>query len=318
MLNKINNLIENFDKNEISYKKMINRFKDGKFEKLFAERFPFTERYFFEGNPSFSYEYKDVFDMGRYPVIMLRDGFLGILDFFLTHPKPSEDMSTNLLIPKQFEGLVPTFWKDRVALYEVKTRKVAFEKSKTLFVHGVGVEETFWKNPCETLYAGLEEKISQFDEIHCFFPTRTSTFSLPKDRFVNFHIDLLKHSFKTLGNDINVHETFDTYNTALKASDKFSFFNVDKSKVFISDNFIDHLMLKLGGEDLRDQIESHEEKLEFNLSLNHKIEITNVDFSKSVFNNFYLKQRLKGRKSDASIYKLFLDADVKKEFEKQF
>ncbi len=103
ILSRVDELIQNSANGDIHYKKWNVDFRDQYFKDVYWSYFPITEKYFFEGNPTFLYEYRNFNDLARYPLIIVRDGFAGILDFFLNHPIPPEDFRTILLIPKKIQ-----------------------------------------------------------------------------------------------------------------------------------------------------------------------------------------------------------------------
>ena len=79
ILNEIKSIINsNYLNSETLYNKWKVNFRDEHFEEIYWDNYPFMDKYYFEANPSYLYEYEDMFDLGRYPLVMLRDGLLGI------------------------------------------------------------------------------------------------------------------------------------------------------------------------------------------------------------------------------------------------
>ena len=157
-LSEIQNKILSMHNQEILYKKWDVRHRSKDFTDLYWLYYPNTDKYYFEGNPSFLYEYEHLDDLGRFPIVTVRDGYLGLVDFFISNPKPNKDFLTTLVIHKKYSRLVPKAWEDQIALYTVQPRNVQIKKNKKLIVHGYGVVENFLKLTPEKLTAYIKDK----------------------------------------------------------------------------------------------------------------------------------------------------------------
>ena len=102
------------------------------------------ESYFSELNASFVLEYQGLTSMSTYPFITLRDGYMGILYFFLKNPKPPKLFSTQILVPAKFEKLIPKTWKENVLVYEMIYDKT--EEAKKGLFYGLPAKENFVVN----------------------------------------------------------------------------------------------------------------------------------------------------------------------------
>ena len=318
ILNKIKNIIDTNTNEEILYKKWSTNNRDELFTQIYWNYSPITSKYFFEGNPAFFYEYKDLFDMGRYPITMIRDGFLGILDFFLVHPKPIKDYQSILLLPQKYEALIPTNWKDQVALYSLELNEKFVEKNKDhLVVYGYSTEEMYLKSDIEERVKELKADAEKYKKIDFIFPQRDSLLSSEKVKSTSkFSLDLYKNIYKYFGFETEIHHDIDKFFVKNKL-ENFTYINFNKDKVLINDDFMDYYLISANAYPLNmNHYNSNEKNLSYNLSLNHKVVIREFDSSKSKFNELYVNHRMKRKTS--SIYELFNYSEVKESFQKLY
>jgi len=316
MLNKIKEIIETNSSEEILYKKWDTHHRDEYFSKIYWSYFPITKKYFFEANPSFFYEYKGLFDLGRYPITLLRDGFLGILDFFLLHPQPPKDYVSIILIPKKFEKLIPKQWANQVAVYEVIGINVNEKAKENLIFHGLGVEENFWNESVESKLIKLKEISDEYQNVICLFPQRESMFSTREENEKNYALQLIKNTYKNFGFEANLIMDINKFIEDFKFKN-FTFKSLDGDNLFVCDNYLDHFFFQQNGVRLNEsRIENKEEKLTYKLSLNHQIEITKYNSEESVFSDFFVNHKI--LKRTTSIYELFKYPEVKENYLKHF
>lgn len=319
MLNNIKEIIDSNGDGDILYKKWDVQFRDDYFSQVYWSYFPVTQKYYFEGNPSFSYEYKNLFDIGRYPITTLRDGFVGLLEFFLLHPTPTSDFRSKILIHKKFERIVPKQWKDFVACYSINSRRkrsVVPASEQTLIIHGLGLEECFWKSSPIEIAQNLQKKASGFKEVKFLIPQRESLMSSKENQEKKFNVALLKAIYEVFGFDIEIEMNVEDFLEKFK-SKKFSFLNLDSSMAFIADNYIDHFLFSIGGNCLNEEISIDRDFIEFNLSHYHKITIEEISFTENIFSRFYLPHKLSGRK-EISIYDVYQSKLFQKNFTEFF
>jgi hypothetical protein len=317
MLNKINKIIETNGDGDILYKKWDVKFRDDYFSEVYWSYFPSTQKYFFEGNPAFSYEYRNLFDVGRYPITTFRDGFAGLLEFFLIHPVPTNDFRSILLIHKKFQSIVPKQWKEFVACYSINPRSIKKETDKKeLIIHGLGLEECFWKESPLNLVKRLKLKTEGFEEIKFLIPQRESLMSSKENQEKKFNVALLKAIYEVFGFDVKIETNTEEFLEKFK-SNNFSFINLDSSNGFIADSYIDHHFFSIGGNSLNEVFTDLNEGLSYNLSHHHKITIEEIDHSKSIFSTFYMPHKLSGRKK-ISVYDVYQSKLFQKLFIEHF
>lgn len=317
-LNKISEMLENINPEQnLLYKKWNIQHRDELFTQLYWSHHPMTEKYYFEANPSFYYEYKNIFDLGRYPIVMLRDGFLGILEFFLLHPKPHKDIDTTLLIPKQFERLVPKPWESQVASYNIYQKKrETFTKADHIFIYATPTEELFINRSPAEMAKEISEVIKSYASYQIYFPIRDSILSDQAGKEKLFYIEFVKEIYRHVGFDANI--LFHHIHESLKFLEgkSFDFYNLDESKMLIEDNYLDHYLYSVGGSNY---IESSRvnDGLTYDLSKGHGIEIQEIDFSKNCFSEFFLNFKLTGQRT-RSIYEIFKDKKIRELYHKNF
>ncbi len=313
MLNKIEQIIDSNGHGEIHYKKWDVEFRDDYFDKVYWSYFPITKKYYFEANPSFSYEYKNLFDLARYPMTLLRDGYVGLLDLFLTHPIPNSDIKTFILIDKKFESLIPKQWKKQVACYSIGPIKEKFQKKgETVIVHGLGVEETFWKESPKSLIENIKKITKEYKKIIFLTPQRESLMSTRDNQIKKYDLALFKALHEVYGFDIEIEMQSEEYLSKFKMKE-FSFYNINQSKVFVADDFIDHFFYSKGGYSLNQMNEIGEERLKYKLSRYHEISIENPSSKEGDFSKLYLPFKM-SKKTDVSIYDIFQSDFYRKYF----
>jgi hypothetical protein len=318
MLNKVREIISSNTNDDILYKKWDTQHRDEYFSKVYWHYHPSTEKYFFEGNPSFLHEYKNLFDCGRFPIITLRDGFVGILEFFLVHPTPPKDFKSMVLINKKFASLIPIKWKEYVLSYVVTARE---QKNKDidqdlLLLYGFGTEDTFWEKSPKELLNEYAEISKGYKETICIFPQRESLLSTSREQTKNYAIELIKETYRNFGFDVKLALDFKAFFSNNEFTN-FSFLGLDKSNVFVADSYFEHFLYSSGGQSLNKKQTIGSDFLEYNLSANHKIVIEEVNFDESIFAEFYIQYRILGR-TDLSIYQIYQSPEFKKMFLKYF
>ncbi len=316
MLNKLESHFQEFHPNNCFYKKGYRKFKLQEFEEIYWNYHPFTEKYFFEGNPAYLDEFQSLYDMSRYPWIMVRDGFIGLLTFFLKYPKPPQDLLSNLIIHEQFSSLVPRYWEGRILFYRLKEIENSNDqKSETLVLHGMGIEELYWGDSFGQTLELLKK--SQAQNILAFCPTRPSFLSSPKEKFSQFHLKLSQSLFNIYGDKIQIFENMGDFQLSLKPFKNFRFINLDQEKIFNADNYMDHFCYAQGGRELEYNKKNDEEQnFKVRCSLNHEIEFFQKDLdSKEFFKYFLALNHLD--QTNLTMIDYFRNAEVKKIYHSQ-
>ena len=313
MLNKVARLIEENNYNSIHYKKWNIKFRDEFFKEVYWAYFPITEKYYFEGNPAFIYEFRDMFDMGRYPITLIRDGFSGVLDFFLLHPKPPYDFKSVLLLHTRMQKIVPPAWKNNVAFYKVQGSSTDTPTKEKLIVHGLSTEEYFWEglSPIE-LAKRLKETTKDYRDVTFLIPQRESLISTWEKRNERYDIMFYKALYKVFGFDVKIEMNINEYLKDFKAVGDFSFYNMDESLGLIADNYIDHYFFWKGGNSLNKnhQREDKKKSLKYKLSPYHDLHIFTHSNIGEDFLKYYLPYRNSGKQ--ISLYSIYQNEVVRK------
>lgn len=316
-LNKIQEKIQkiNIDQ-DLLYKKWNIQHRDELFTSAYWAYFPMTEKYFFEANPGFLYEYKNLFDFGRYPISLVRDGFLGILDFFLVHSKPPKDFTSIVLVPKKFERLVPKSWQEQVAVYEFFNKKEVPENKKEVIIYGSPTAEIFYQKDISDVAKWVCDTISDYKKYHLMIPIRDSVIAPEKIKKKMHFIEFLKELYRNHGFDIEIHHNeVDEKIKSFEGSD-FDYCGLDQDKIFINDNFLDHKLSSFGGFN-KSWKSGPGEGMTYALSGSHGIEINELSFEDNIFSEFYLNFKLTGSRTK-SIYQVFESNEIREIYLKHF
>lgn len=269
------------------YSKWKPNYQDEYFEKIHWDFYPFLEKYYFEANPSYFYEYKNLLDIGRYPVVMLRDGFLGVLSFFFKYHTPSDDLDTIILVHRKFEKLVPRNWNGRVALYDIVPRSdIPKKNNDSLVIYANPVAELLWDEDIKTIFKRYAEPINRYKNVSCIFPTRTLSIYGKNKPSQDCSYNLLAQAKTMISSIVSVYPSFDIFMNVNKTA-KFDFLNLDEAKIFNADNFVDHLLYSHGHQNMREFLTETEAHLGYNLSMGHQVRIFDCDVENSEFKKYY-------------------------------
>jgi hypothetical protein len=274
MLERIEHCLENYSKATLRAKRW-NQLPMHRDLQALHDRFsPSTYDYFFELNPSFHYQYHDLNNINEYPVIMLRDGFLGLFCFFANFPKPLENQETFVLVPKKFAAFVPKFWKDHVYFYSFENAPNLHEIKK-VYVYGALTLDHFIGKTVEQSVASLKSLIPQNTKV-IFLPNHQNHYQITFRDEMKVSTSYYKEVYKQLGFEI---EEINEYKTELfqNAREDSGYINIDKDHFLIYDNYFDHFFAGRGAKNLRGNEASHLNRdnviKTINLSLYHKIHI---------------------------------------------
>ncbi len=243
---------------------------------------PATFDYFLELNPSFITQYKNLDNIAEYPVVMLRDGFLGIFYFFVKNPKPYKELKTLFLIPKKFSSLVPKFWKENVLFYSIKNIHQSHPINH-VYIYGALTSDNFIFNTI----AQSVEKISSL------IPTkaRVSLMSTFKHQYffeykneIEYALSFLKEMYKKRGFDL---ECIDEYKTEIyeSADQSCGFINIDDDHFIINDDYLSHYFSSRGASSLRENSAIEENVIKtIKLSPYHSLYLETADEKAFTFN----------------------------------
>jgi len=249
--------------------------------------FPLTEKYYFELNPSFVFDYRNIEDMLEYPYIQLRDGFLGLAYFFLVNPRPIDKSSTVFLVPKKFESLVPEFWKERVLLYDFNVKDIdQRDKKSSAYIYGQISPETFLDESYEERLEYIR-KACQGNSFHFLTPFRNITYLNSHFNSI-FTRNTMKVIHEKFGSDVNYEDNF-VANNYTKVCKNDSFCSLDKSHFYIYDDFLFHFLSARGAKPIeRLSRKDREPVKKISLSLFHDINLYELERP----TNFILEKKI--------------------------
>lgn len=128
----------------------------------FTERqgrmWPSSEEFYHPLNPMFSLFLRTYLQLNFFPVILLRDGALGLTDFFLRFPVPKKTQ-TRILVHADLAYLVPMAWRSLVLGYRMTGTNTYAPTKKYLFYALISDHFLAW-NQLRTI---LPEWLKQFD-----------------------------------------------------------------------------------------------------------------------------------------------------------
>jgi len=275
-LQKINEHLKEFSEEELLIKRWDIKPTSEAIHQAMYRKYPLNEKYFFELNPSFVYEYPSIEAMLTFPFIMLRDGFLGLYYFFLKNPVLPKKSETIFLIPSKFSEIIPKSWKDNVLLYSFKYTNENLENSKWMYYGNISREIYFKKK--------LKDYIIPKNKDYYFLSPLQSIGYHPShselELYMNFQNLLLEISnFKA-----KIINTF--REDELNFIDKtFTCENVDKNNFLIYDDYLTHFFASKGAS--IKVINTKNEKMKtiktIKLSQYHEIQIGELkDFSNKI------------------------------------
>lgn len=140
-----------------------------------SRTWPSGEDFFHPLNPMFSYFFKTYEHLDFYKVILLRDGALGLLDFFLRFPTP-KNCKAQLLVPADLLFLVPDGWRPKIIAYRLASPR-PLKVTKRLLFYGL-VSDTFLSWP--RFRSQMPDWIKQFPRdasVSAFFAVRSEVFN---------------------------------------------------------------------------------------------------------------------------------------------
>lgn len=284
MLQKINNHLNTFEKSDLVFKRWdLNPLSQELYQAMYR-KFPQNERYFFELNPSFIYEYASLEVMLGFPFVMLRNGFYGLYYFFLKNIKPPENCTTTFLIPHKFKYLIPKSWEPHVLVYSFEYLAPRKKKHDKLVVFGSIGREIFIKNNINDFF---EKNIPKAKEI-VFLSTLRENGYLQSQVETQLYLNFQKTMFERAGFGIKQYNSFRP--DYLSFVDKsYDFINVDQDNFLIYDDYLSQFFATQGAYslDAPDIQKDVTEITRIKLSPSHHIIISKPN----AFSDEILKQR---------------------------
>ena len=243
MQQKIKKHIGKVSQDELNIKRWDLANPSSPFYQAMFRKYPLNEKYYFELNPSFVYEYPSYEMMFTLPFVMIRDGFYGILLFFLKNPKPPVKCETTILVPAMFQKLVPKMWQGHVLIYDYiyKQEEIA---NKKVVIYGNVSRENF----VDTDVKSFLKTIPKADEYVLVSPLRDYGF-LPGQNEGQLCVEFQKEIYKNFGFDVKTFQQFrvDHLNFVDK---KYAYKNIDSDHFLIFDDYLNHFFASVGAANL--------------------------------------------------------------------
>tara|TARA_B100001971_G_scaffold214585_1_gene252809 strand:- start:26172 stop:27134 length:963 start_codon:yes stop_codon:yes gene_type:complete len=290
MLERIREYIQDAHDEVILWKRWDIKHQSLDYFNAMSRMYPFTHKYYFEANPSFVCDYRNLIDMQRQPLIMLRDGIVTLSAFFLQNIKAPKDFRTILLIPKRLSGVVPVGWKEHVAYYEIEYPEYDSQPIKKVYVHGMLVSYSFWFKKAKDVFDDLAKILPKGVPVEFMVPIRERSFFVTQDE-TKYVTPFMEELYERYGNKMKLHTNYDQLlNTKITKGSAFC--ELSDSPYIYADNYMNHLFSHENCFMINPPKVKKENNLVYPLSLNHNIIITKEEGGESFFNQlaFHVKQ----------------------------
>ncbi len=284
MLQKINNHINTFEKCDLVSKRWDLLSQSNNLYQAMYRKFPLNEKYFFELNPSFAYEYKSLEVMLGFPFVMLRNGFYGLYYFFLKNIKPPKNCTTTFLIPHKFKYLIPESWKDHVLVYSFNYTSKKSEKEEKLVVYGIVGRENFINDKIKDFF---NKKIPEAKEVIFLSPLREQGY-LHTQTETELYFEFQKAMFEHAGFGVKQFNNFRSDHLSF-VNNEYDFINIDQDNFLIYDDYLSHFFATKGAYNMNPIDTQSDVKLvkEINLSPYHSIKMSKPNS----FSDYILRQK---------------------------
>jgi len=216
--------------------------------------YPHSEEYFSVLKPVFLHQIKSADVLSAYRPLLVRDGALGLLDFFLRYPAPP-DRDCHVFLHADLAWTVPAAWDASVAYYRV---------------HSVSPLDAKQVNDVYLVVSVIDDKqcsLSQFSaRLHAvkrFFADETVRYhvtflaahvfgknSTERDARSRLHFEMTRAALDVFGDDVDYVPWPEVQNRKLGAS---AFFEFNPRRFFYSDSFVTHQLLSKGGKSFGQQ-----------------------------------------------------------------
>jgi hypothetical protein len=156
------------------YNKSFHNIGDTSFSRLF----PSSEDFYSPENPTFGFFFQTETHLKQFKDILLRDGSLGIADFFLRFPFWVQGFPT-VLLPYDLGFLVPESWQPHTKLYElVDDREISSNNKIDTVVFYSILNEAFtsWPLLKKNIHLFLKQNFKSSLNVNMFSLTKESIF----------------------------------------------------------------------------------------------------------------------------------------------
>ncbi len=242
MLQILNKQIDSLKRTDLVLKRWEEQGVTGPSRDIYWRHIPSTERYYTELNASFVVDYLNIQAMATYPVITLRDGYFGLLQFFLKNPKPIDNFKTVILIPSKFEYLIPKGWGQNTLLYEFQYDDSVLKYSTGVFT-GTPTKENFL---LQTAQEKLENSFPKDIKIHSNVYGRDRFLSLHTNE-QSYYNDYKKALYRNFGFDVVEHNEYKALDWS-KVDQNYGFFNLDADHFLIYSDYLDFIFASKGAQ----------------------------------------------------------------------
>jgi hypothetical protein len=306
MLDKIKSQIENISKDELLFKRWDLGHENFYLKNIISFRYSHTQPYYFELNPSFVAQYRDIEAMLSFKFVMLRDGFWGLYYLFLKNTVLPKYCDTIFLIPLKFSRLVPPAWKKNVLFYQFKYKQ--FEIKEQLLIYGCPYTEVQLKQEISTNIMNAIQNSPKITYLHTGISYRGNSGEIN----ISYANEIIREIYSLKGvSQTNIIEGFSEEIIA-NFNDTFAFRNLDADHFIIYDDYLTQLFAAKGMSNLNkienDQAKNSKLISSYALSFYHQIDLYQDNCENEEILQWKVEAKLKGLNIDFSNPSFYHDA----------
>lgn len=289
MLERIHNYIQQAHDEVILWKRWDIKKHSNEYYDAMSRMYPYTHKYYFEANPSFICDYKNILDMQRQPLIMLRDGVVNLASFFCEYHKPPAHFNSIILVHKRFARIVPEPWKEFVATYELDFPRADISSVDKVYIHGMLISYSFWLKNSKEILDELDKKIPKNTSVEFMLPIRERSFFVIRDE-TKYVTPFFEELYNRYGSSLKMHTNYDQLlNVKLKKGAAFC--ELTDVPFIFADNYMNHLFSHNDCSMIDPPKVDKENALIYPLSMNHNIVIKEIEKKNSDFNALFIRAK---------------------------
>ena len=240
--------------------------------KKFFSLSPFSNQYYCPFNPVFTCEIRLLEDGGGYPVYLVRDGRIDLIDFFMDHPRPDAFGKSLFLFHVGLADIVPKAWIGRSCFFELRSKARRVPKRRKLVLVGIFNGLSFGRDYLK----GIGRKISPFveggGEVWLCPLFRNNEYFSAAEGSVNPTLDLSSSIRSLFGHRV----VLMSENEIMRLSGLRDYYYhfLFEDDLLCSDNYLEHYFLSCGARPFVDRRLIPEGEYVFDLSAYHRIVMT--------------------------------------------
>lgn len=229
---------------------------------------PFVLEYHSYLKPLFLFEIKDTSVLNFFDFALIRDGAIGLMDFFLSNPTP-EKFTCHLIVHRKLAIFVPKEWRDQILFYEAlpsithKSEETSSDIFLTAFVDPFNINIEHAREVIQSLS-------DRYENAYCLFTYPPSWASGAVERQTEHYFELTRLVCEKFSNRARFVNLTNLNSLALTKKD---FLDLKRGPVFYADSYLDQLFFSQGAFNLDEESFENAEGVDFAVSPYHKWKI---------------------------------------------